>query len=111
MSLPQIGIPRQRPPDRRVHDLFDFDHGGFHFTAGIGRFNDGQIAEIFLNVAKTGTAIETTARDSAVVASLALQHGVPLDVLRKALMRDARGAPCGPLAVALDMVAEMERAR
>ena len=36
-------------------------------------FEDGRLADIFLNV---GTAIETAARDSAVVASLGLQCGV-----------------------------------
>jgi hypothetical protein len=43
--------------------------------------------------------------DAAVVASIALQYGVPLEVIRKALMRDARGQASGPLGVALDRVA------
>jgi phage protein D len=45
------------------------------------------------------------ASDSAVLASLALQHGVPLDVLRHALMRDAKGRPTSPLGLVLDRVA------
>jgi hypothetical protein len=36
------------------------------------------------------------------VASFALQHGVPVDVIRKALMRDSEGRASGPLAAALD---------
>jgi hypothetical protein len=36
------------------------------------------------------------------VASIALQHGVPVDVIRKALMRDSEGRASGPLAAALD---------
>jgi hypothetical protein len=31
-----------------------------------------------------------------------LQHGVPVDVIRKALMRDSEGRASGPLAAALD---------
>ena len=46
------------------------------------------------------------AQDAAVVCSLALQHGVPLDVIRHALMRDAHGGASGPLAAALDLLAE-----
>lgn len=111
MSISQIGIPRQRRPDRRSHELFDFEDGGFRFTAGFGRFDDGRLAEIFITSNKSGSQADTNARDASVVASIALQYGVPLDVLRKALMRDSRGAACGPLAVALDMVAEMESAR
>jgi ribonucleoside-diphosphate reductase alpha chain len=101
-----VSSMRSRLPSRRSHELFDFDHGGFRFTAGIGRFDDGRIAEIFLNAARTGTAIETVARDSAVVASLALQFGANLDTIRRALCRDARGNATGPLGAALDLIAE-----
>ena len=34
---------RQRPPNRRTHELLGFEHGGFKYTAGIGRFPDGTI--------------------------------------------------------------------
>jgi hypothetical protein len=64
----------------------------------LGYFDDGRLAEIFLNAEKVGTAIETAARDSAVVASLALQHGVPADTIRRALTRNSNGNASGPLA-------------
>jgi hypothetical protein len=38
------------------------------------------------------------------VASIALQYGAPLDVIRHALMRDASGQASGPLGVALDLL-------
>jgi ribonucleoside-diphosphate reductase alpha chain len=97
---------RQRLPDRRAHELFDFDHGGLRFTAGIGRFGDGRLAEIFISNSKGGSQADCNVRDASVVASIALQYGAPLDVIRKALMRDARGNGSGALAVALDLVAE-----
>lgn len=100
---------RERQCDRRAHELFDFDAGCRRFTAGIGRFDDGRLAEIFISDSKSGSQADCNARDASVVASIALQYGVPLDVLRKALMRDARGNGSGPLAVALDIVANMER--
>jgi hypothetical protein len=46
------------------------------------------------------------ASDSAVLCSIALQYGVPLDVLRNALMRDPRRKPSGPLGAVLDLLAE-----
>jgi hypothetical protein len=46
------------------------------------------------------------AQDAAVVCSLALQHGVPLQTIRRALMRDARGRASSPLGVALDQLVE-----
>jgi hypothetical protein len=96
---------RQRLPNRRGHELVDFEHGGIRYTAGIGRFGDGRLAEIFLNTRKHGTAIDVNARDAAVAASLLLQHGCPLETLRRALTRNADGSASGPLARACDLLA------
>jgi hypothetical protein len=46
------------------------------------------------------------ARDAAVAASLLLQHGCHLDTLRRALTRNSDGSASGPLAHALDLLAE-----
>jgi hypothetical protein len=48
---------------------------------------------------------DACAKDSAILASIALQYGVPLDVLRKALLRDAHGRASTPIGVALDLLA------
>jgi ribonucleoside-diphosphate reductase alpha chain len=98
-------MTRQRLPNRRLHELVDFRHGGVTFTAGIGRFADGRLAEVFLTGSKVGTAIDTSARDSAVVASLALQHGADVATLRRALMRNPNGTASGPLGALLDLLA------
>jgi hypothetical protein len=50
---------RRRLPNRREHELIDFEHGGIRYTAVIGRFNDGALAEIFLNTGKHGTMLVT----------------------------------------------------
>jgi hypothetical protein len=100
---------RRRLPNRREHELIDFDHGGFRYVAGIGRFDDGHLAEIFLNAAKSGTTVETIARDASIVASIALQHGAAAAELRHALTRNGDGSASGPLAAVLDMLATAER--
>ena len=43
---------RDRLPNRRGHELLSFEHGGFRYTAGIGRFADGRLAELFLDCSK-----------------------------------------------------------
>jgi hypothetical protein len=111
MSLPKPNLARNRLPQRHEAETFDLQADGQRYCATVGRFDDGLLAEIFISNSKAGSHADCSARDASVVASIALQYGVPLDVIRKALMRDARGAACGPLAVALDMVAEMESAR
>jgi hypothetical protein len=96
---------RQRLPNRRAHELLSFEHGGIGYTAGVGRFANGDLAEIFLNTSKNGTAVDVNARDAAVAASLLLQHGCCVHILRKALTRNSDGLASGPLARALDLLA------
>ena len=97
---------RLRLPNRRGHELLDFEHGGIRYTAGVGRFEDGTLAEIFLNTAKHGTAVDVNARNAAVAASLLTQHGCPIDTLRQALTRNGDGSGSGPLVRALDLLTE-----
>jgi hypothetical protein len=97
-----VSAPRQRLPNRRSHWLYRFESGGQFYTGGIGRFDDGRIAEIFINGAKVGSAAETNAQDAAIVASLALQHGCPLETIRHALVRTNGSGD--PLATLLDEV-------
>jgi hypothetical protein len=93
---------RERLPNRRLHWLYRFECDGQIYTGGIERFDDGRIAEIFINGAKVGTAAETNAQDAAIVASLALQHSCPIDTIRHALARS--GGSTGPLATLLGKV-------
>jgi hypothetical protein len=90
---------RERLPDRRNAELIDFKHGGRRWTASIGRFSDGRIAEVFLHAAKESPLLEL-AQESAIVASLALQSGCPIETLRHALA----GRDVGPLGAVLALV-------
>jgi hypothetical protein len=95
---------RERLPNRRYAETFGLECAGLQYTATISRFPDGRLAEVFLSNHKAGSQSDTNAKDAAVVCSLALQHGVPLETIRRALMRDARGKANGPLGAALDLI-------
>jgi hypothetical protein len=97
---------RRRLPNRRASITFEVESQGLRFTCSVSWFADGTLAEVFLQNHKAGSSAGINAQDSAVVCSLALQHGVPLDVIRRALMRDSQGRPSGPLAAALDVLTE-----
>lgn len=97
---------RRRLANRRPCTTFSFVCNGLSYLASVGYHTDGTLAEIFLSNAKAGSHSDAAAKDSAVVASIALQYGVPLDAIRHALLRDARGNPSSPLGCALDLVAE-----
>jgi hypothetical protein len=96
---------RQRLSNRRPSEHFSFECAALRYTATVSRFPDGRIGEIFISNHKSGSHADTAAKDSAVVCSIALQFGVPLETIRRALMRDSQGRSNGPLGVALDRLA------
>ena len=97
---------RARLPNRRAASTFNFEVGGLRYTATVGRFHDGRIGELFLQNHKSDSSADTNARDAAIAASLLLQHGCPVDTLRRALTRNADGLASGPLAHLLDLLDE-----
>ena len=90
---------RERLPDRRLNASFSFEFENHRYRATVGRFADGRLAEIFLDVpGKLGTPLQANADTVAILASLALQYGIPQDVIRQAVT--------GPLALALSRLSE-----
>jgi hypothetical protein len=105
MEVDTVTAERQRLPNRRASLTLNFDCGPHRYTATISCFpGTDQIAEIFLGNGRAGSDVDAAAKDSAVVASIALQHGVSVSVLRRALLRDSRGVASSPLGVALDLI-------
>jgi ribonucleoside-diphosphate reductase alpha chain len=99
---------RERLANRRGCELFDFESMGLQFTASIGRFEDGRLAEVFLDNHKAGSMVGTLVRDAAIVLSFALQHGADPIAIRLALCRDSQGRPLGPLGAALDQIQRLK---
>jgi hypothetical protein len=95
---------RQRLPDRRPSETFSLECNGLRYLATISRFADGRLAEIFISNAKAGSHSDAVAKDAAVVRSIALQHGIPVDVIRHALLHDSHGRASSPLGAALDLL-------
>jgi hypothetical protein len=46
---------RERLPNRRACESFEFRHGGLDFTLTAGFYPDGRVAEIFLSSHKPGS--------------------------------------------------------
>jgi hypothetical protein len=97
---------RQRLPDRRACETRQFSHAGFVYVASIGRFANGDLAEVFLSGPKIGTDVQAAARDASIVASLALQFGCQAETIRHAIGRNSDGSAAGPLGKLLDLLAK-----
>jgi ribonucleoside-diphosphate reductase alpha chain len=102
--------PRERLPNRRLAETFEFEVAGLRYTCTVGRFADGRVAEVFLQNHKPSSQSDSNARDAAVAASLALQFGCPLETLQRALLRDADGQASTPLGAAIDRIVRWRRA-
>src|SRR5262249_22908970 len=50
---------RERLPNRRASETFNFNVKGLHYWATISRFADDRIGEIFLNNHKAGSQVDT----------------------------------------------------
>jgi len=96
---------RERLPNRRASETFEIEIASRKYRCSISHYADGRLAEFFLSNNRMNSDSDTAARDSAIVCSIALQYGVPVDVIRRALMRDSSGRPSGPLGHALDLLA------
>lgn len=94
-------MTRARLSNRRAAELVEFEHAGRRWTATVGHFPDGRLAEFFLHAARD-SAVLAMAQDATIIASIALQYGGPAAVITNALC----GRDAGPLAAALALIPE-----
>lgn len=87
-------VPRQYLPNRRRCITQKVKVGGQTVHYSIGLYEDGTPGELFIEVAKAGAALRQWAGNAAMMLSVALQHGTPLDVALD-LFIGTRCDPCG----------------
>jgi hypothetical protein len=99
-----MSAQRQRLPDRRRNETLNFVCNGLRYVATFGFFENGDLAEVFLSNAKVGSHSDAAARDAAIITSIGLQHGVPVDAIRHAVLRDQKGIASSPIGMVLDLI-------
>jgi hypothetical protein len=97
---------RRRLENRRPNTTFELECAGLRYVCTIGRFADDSIGEVFLTNHRVNSHAGIMASDQAVLASLAIQFGCPIETLRKAIMRDSAGRPTSPIGAALDLIGD-----
>ena len=102
MSLPECGHvckpTRKILRTRRALGSLPVECEGHPYRASAGWFDDGRLAEIFLDTGKFGTTLQANADTAAILTSLLLQHGVSPDVILHSIS--------GPIAIALRLFME-----
>jgi hypothetical protein len=99
---------RERLPNRRPNETQRFDRDGISVTLTVGYKPDGSPGEIFLNADRADSMLDVLMSDAAIIASLALQNGVPLQQIAHALKRDRFGIASSPIGAAIDRISKPE---
>lgn len=82
--------PTRRPlPSRRFGITRKITVGQLDALCTVNFYDDGKPGEIFINAGKAGSAADYAMRDALILASIALQYGVPAGYLEKSLSLDA----------------------
>jgi hypothetical protein len=98
-------MTRRTLPQRRAAEVFNLNHAGQQYAVSFGCWpDDPSPAEVFIHGAKVGSDIEGLARDGAVIISIALQYGVPLEALAGAITRNPNGSPMTVVGAVLDQL-------
>lgn len=71
---------RHRLTDERISVTHQFNIGGHEGYITVGLYPDGQPGEIFITMAKEGSTVSGLISSFAQAISIALQHGVPLEL-------------------------------
>lgn len=100
-------MTRELLPNRRYSESFDINHDGLEYSVQIGFYPDGRIGEVFVHSRKINSLAEVSARDAAVLLSIALQHGVDPRKTLTALTHNADGRPEGITGVILERIIEI----
>jgi len=84
-AMSALGLPvsreRRKLPDERQSITHKFSIAGLDGYITVGMYEDGSPGEIFVTMAKQGSVISGLMDSFATSISIALQYGVPLDVL------------------------------
>jgi hypothetical protein len=104
-NVPAGKVARNRLPNRRNAVTTTFQGDGARFEMTVGYYPDGRVGEVFLNADRANSLLDFLMSDAAILASIALQYGAPLDEIMHALKRDTRGIAASPIGAALDRIA------
>ena len=104
MSSAAISASHFRLPNRRESTIEDLSFNGERYHLSYSTLG-GKVWEVFISGPRAGTDLYAICCTAATLVSLALQHGVPLEVMRDAALRDKEGNPVEIVGAVLDVLA------
>jgi hypothetical protein len=96
---------RRLLPNRRGQITITLNWRGSRFEVSFGTYDDRTPAEAFISATKPGSEVQLLASDAAVLLSIALQHGAPLNVIKHAMAREEKNRPQSIIGAVVDALA------
>lgn len=93
-------------PNRRYGETFSIKRPDSTYSVTLGFYDTGRIGEVFITGPKVGSDTAAVARDGAVLLSLALQFGVPLETMRHAITREADASAATIIGAVIDRLSD-----
>ena len=97
-------IARRIRPNKRTSETITYYREGSRYQMTVGFFPDGAVGEVFLNADRHASLLDVLMSDAAIIASLALQYGCPLEAITHAVKRNGSGIASSPIGAALDLI-------
>ena len=94
---------RFRLPNRRESTVEDLWFAGERYHISYSTLG-GKVWEVFITGPRAGTDLYALCCTAATMVSLALQYGVPLEVMPDAALRDKEGNPTEIMGAVLDVL-------
>jgi hypothetical protein len=95
-------------PQRRPCDTLDLRVGSQLYQVTVGFYANGGVGEVFVAGAKCGSDLDAVMRDAAILLSLALQYGVPVETIAHAITRESNGSASSIIGAVVDRLPILE---
>jgi hypothetical protein len=95
-------------PQRRANETFDLRVGAHLFSVTVGYYAGMRVGEVFINGGRTGSDMDAVTRDAAVLLSIALQYGVPVETIAHAVTRESNGSASSIIGAVVDRLPILE---
>ena len=104
---------RLRLPNRRRQETVDIVFEGHAYAVSVGFDTDGRVSEVFVTGQRTGSTLDATLDDAAIIISHHFQRGGTAEQLRRSMSRLGGGLgaatePASPVGAVVDLVAAIE---
>ena len=100
---------RQLLPSRRPCENISLRRGSIEYIVSVGCFDDGSPSEVFVNADHAESGEQCAARDATVVLSIAFQHHISPEVLRRSVTRLENGKAASIVGDILDLLCKLQR--